>query len=124
VIGALCVVALAGVHPGGDVQEHVRAMLQADARGCAVRIEGVCASACTVFLGARDVCVSPGARLMFHAPTVVRGDPEMRAFFVDYLSAWYPEPLRSWFRGHVADSGRDHWVSGAELIRHGVRECK
>lgn len=122
---AACTVSIAGSHPGGDVATHVGRMLDWNAAGCAVRVEpgAVCASACTVALGAARVCTAPDARFMFHAPRLTSGDPAMLPVLTAYLGAWYPAPIREWFRATVATSGRDHWVTGAELIRHGVAPC-
>lgn len=125
VSGGGCTVSIAGFHRGGDVQAHVGQMLRWNEAGCTVRVEprAVCASGCTIFLGAARVCTAPDARFMFHAPRMTLGPAEMLPFMTAYASAWYPAPIREWFRATVVSSGRDHWVTGAELIRHGLREC-
>src|ERR1700712_3725845 len=40
---------------------------QYNASGERFRIDGHCQSACTMFLSIRNVCVTPGASLLFHA---------------------------------------------------------
>jgi hypothetical protein len=52
---------------GGYVPNLVKIVRQYNMSGDEFRIEGVCKSACTMFLGIRDVCVERDARLMFHA---------------------------------------------------------
>lgn len=52
---------------GGYVPDFVAIVRQYNASGEPFRIEGVCKSACTLFLGIRKVCVDRGATLMFHA---------------------------------------------------------
>jgi hypothetical protein len=52
---------------GGYVLNFVKIVRQYNMSGDDFRIEGVCKSACTMFLGIRDVCVERDARLMFHA---------------------------------------------------------
>src|SRR5271157_2726962 len=59
-----------------------------------IRIVGRCESACTEYLGARDVCVSPGARFMFHAAHNVDGTRNEHG--VRIMLASYPPTLRDW----------------------------
>ena len=40
---------------------------QYNASGERFRIDGHCQSACTMFLSIRNVCIAPGATLLFHA---------------------------------------------------------
>ncbi len=65
-----------------------------------IRILGVCESACTMYLGAENVCVMPNARLGFHASydpatgQISRNGAEMVAHFLPavlrehYLQDW------------------------------------
>ena len=52
---------------GGYVPDFVSIIRRYNSSGESFRIEGVCKSACTMFLGIRNVCVERGATLMFHA---------------------------------------------------------
>jgi len=67
---------------GGYVPNLVKIVRQYNMSGDEFRIEGVCKSACTMFLGIPDVCVERDARLMFHAGHDIaenRTGPDTRA---------------------------------------------
>jgi hypothetical protein len=63
-----CVLTIA-VHMGGSIPDHQALVRWVERSGCEIRIEGDCASACTMLL--QVGCVAPGARLGFHR---ARGD--------------------------------------------------
>ncbi len=82
------------------------------------RIEGVCRSACTLFLGIRHVCVDRGATLSFH------GGPDSKTHKVGrdtsssrgMLAAYKPKLRRYLLDGHHLDTSNYHELSGAKLI--------
>jgi len=88
-----------------------------------VRIEGYCASSCTMYLGAEHVCVTPEARLVFHGPSFF-GLP-LPEYDFDYwsrvISSYYPEVIRDWYM----EEGRygNYTLTGEHLIEMGAREC-
>jgi len=110
--------------PGGFVAARVARVAAMGDRE--VRIEGRCDSACTLFLAARNVCVSPDARLGFHGPSFF-GLPLPRSDFEAWsriIAAHYPPAIAEWW---MADA---RWrtvglytLTGTEVIRHGVKEC-
>lgn len=115
---------------GGRVEPYVARLHAAESRGEPVRIGPVeCDSSCTLYLGARHSCVSPGAVFGFHAPWVggpTSGvvDPQMTAVFA---SAYKP-PLRRIFLNHVRATrgmvpGPLLKLSGAQLASLGYRLC-
>ncbi|HEY8162407.1 MAG: hypothetical protein ACR650_12240 [Methylocystis sp.] len=115
---------------GGRVEPYVARLAQARARGEQVRIGPVeCDSSCTLYLGARNSCVSPGAVFGFHAPWVggpTSGvvDPQMTAVF----ASAYKAPLRRIFLRHVRNTrgmvpGPLLRISGAQLASLGYRLC-
>jgi hypothetical protein len=57
---------------GGYVPDFLEIVREYNASGDEFRTEGVCKSACTIFLGIRNVCVERDAKLMFHAATTLR----------------------------------------------------
>jgi len=90
------------------------------------RIEGVCRSACTLFLSIRNVCIDRSAFLSFHAgPDAkthkwVRNSSSTRAM----LAAYKPKLRRYLLDGHHVDSRTYFTMKGATLIdRFGYREC-
>jgi hypothetical protein len=90
------------------------------------RIEGACRSACTLFLGIRNVCVDRTATLAFH------GGPDSKTHKVGpdtsssrgMLAAYKPKLKRYLLDGHHLDSSNYHELSGAVLIdKFGYPAC-
>ena len=62
-------------------------MQQYNQSGERFRIDGHCQSACMLFLGIRNVCIGPGASLLFHAAhddRRVRSEPFVKLFLQHY----------------------------------------
>jgi hypothetical protein len=111
---------------GGYVPDFVKIVRQYNASGDEFRIEGVCKSACTLFLGIRNVCVERSAQLMFHAGHDIaenRTGPDTRASRAALYR--YNESLRRYLlEGHYMDTDAFHMLPGSALIdRFGYREC-
>lgn len=99
-------------------------------RRARVRVEirgSICLSACTMYLGAGDVCVSPRTTFGFHGPT-----RDGRPLDADDFEHWtavmarhYAPWLRDWFmQGPRYRLGADYVrLTGAELIRLGYPAC-
>jgi len=87
------------------------------------RIEGPCQSACTLFLGIRNVCIERGAVLRFHAGTNRSGVVNRRD--TDHMAAAYNGALRHYLSaGHHMDTGEFYAISGKDMIqKFGYREC-
>lgn len=91
-----------------------------------IEIRGTCLSACTLQLGAKNVCVDPSARLGFHGPSASGTPLEPQEFerWSQRMAAYYREPLRSRFLDEWRhDISKAHYVSGAELISLGYEPC-
>ena len=111
---------------GGYVPDFVKIVRAYNASGEPFRIEGTCKSACTLFLGIRNVCVERGATPMFHAGHDIaenRTGPDTRASRAALFR--YNESLRRYLlEGHYLDTQEYHALSGGEIIdRFGYREC-
>ena len=111
---------------GGYVPDFVKIVRQYNASGDEFRIGGVCKSACTLFLGIRNVCVERSAQLMFHAGHDIaenRTGPDTRASRAALYR--YNESLRRYLlEGHYMDTDAFHTLPGSALInRFGYREC-
>jgi len=90
------------------------------------RVEGVCRSACTLFLGIRNVCVDRKALVSFHAgPDRVTHKRNAGSSSTKTMLAAYKPALRKYLlEGHHVDSPSYHTLSGATLIeRFGYRAC-
>lgn len=111
---------------GGYVPDFIAIVRQHNVNGEPFRIEGVCKSACTLFLGIRNMCVERGATLMFHAGHDIaenvsgRNTRASRAALVRYNDA-----LRRYLLdGHYMDTDAFHSLPGSTIIdRFGYREC-
>lgn len=92
-----------------------------------VRIEGFCASACTMYLGARDVCVTPDAELAFHGPQiggVLPLGPRDFERVSRFIAGFYPDTLADWYLETGRHSQALQSISGADVIRNGwARAC-
>jgi hypothetical protein len=85
------------------------------------RIQGRCQSSCTLFLAIRNVCIEPGATLLFHAG----GSPEISAAATEHMLSAYNSSLRAYLLQHHALETKAFFpVSGADMIRKfGYRGC-
>lgn len=111
---------------GGSLYTYFNSVLSADLLGREIRISGTCISACTIYLGARNVCVEPDAVLWFHAAH----DPNTR--MIDHkatqqMASYWPEPVRDWARRNRAleriEFTMSQGITGRELINMGVKRC-
>jgi hypothetical protein len=111
---------------GGYVPDFVAIVRKFNASGEAFRIEGVCKSACTIFLGIRNVCVERSATLMFHGGHDIAENvtgPDTKASRAALFR--YNEALRRYLLdGHYLDTDAYHGLPGGTIIdRFGYREC-
>jgi hypothetical protein len=97
---------------------------RADAcEGQTPRIESTCASACTMMLAV--ACVTPEARLGFHAPNwhgLPLSEPE-RAHWAKMMAAYLPPVLANWYLDGPAHNASFVWITGAEAVKHGAKAC-
>lgn len=123
-IAAALIAALIITHDEGGRVDTYAAAVASETR--AVRIDGLCESACTMYLGASDVCVTERARLIFHRPRngfIGELPPVYFWRAVDTITSFYPAPIASWYRANVVNGG-SYKITGSELIRLGVKECQ
>lgn len=120
--------------PGGNVWERYEEFAREGSRGDTFRVDGLCASACTMLLGAvpaSQVCATPQARFGFHAASTFMPSEGLglRVFSKDgtqTLWAIYPKKVqqaligKGW-TGPDTDQKTLIWFKGDEL---GVRPCE
>jgi hypothetical protein len=111
-----CILAIT-MHMGGSISDHAAAVRVMERAGCMAVIEGKCASACTMFL--KVGCVTPGARLGFHAPTGTSNPARFARIMAEYL----PPRLARWYLAGPWKSDIPVWITGTEAIRLGARRC-
>ena len=98
---------------------------QYNASGERFRIESHCQSACTMFLSIRNVCVTPGATLLFHAGGSMKKGILSPAR-TQQMASTYNAALRQYVtENHYMDTFAFHSISGSEIIkRFGYPACK
>ena len=108
---------------GGWFEQFDPIVRQYNQSGELFRIEGHCQSACTLFLGIRNVCVDRGARLLFHAGHDRQRN--IRASATNHLMRAYNARLRAYLvANHVMETLAFHTVSGSDMVRRfGYRAC-
>jgi hypothetical protein len=98
---------------------------QYNASGERFRIDSHCQSACTMFLSIRNVCVTPNAKLLFHAGGNMKegriNPARSQEMLVTYNSA-----LRQFVNdNHYMDTFAFHTISGRDIItKFGYPACK
>ena len=98
---------------------------QYNASGERFRIDSHCQSACTMFLSIHNVCVTPGATLLFHAGGNMRKGILNPSTTQQMLST-YNGALRQYVSdNHFMDTFAFHPISGGEIIRRfGYPACR
>jgi hypothetical protein len=109
----------------GEMGRFDAVVAQYNASGERFRIDGHCQSACTMFLAIRNVCVTPGATLLFHAGGDRRAgriNPQLTAHMLEH----YKPALRQYVEAnHFMDTFDFHAISGREIVsRFGYPACK
>ena len=114
--------------PGGHVTTRINEIRELNARGDRVEIVGTCASACTLYLGADNVCISPNAMLGFHGPR--SGKPGGKLTLIQFerasarMASMYPDWIKAWFMEEARYvQYKAMWLSGDSLIRSGYASC-
>jgi hypothetical protein len=108
---------------GGRVGVYLDLVAAANASGERLEIAGVCASACTMKLGARRACVYGDSQLWFHAARNEDGRVNPLATLI--MLQQYPRGVRAWAtaRGALASVALTR-MSGVEAIALGIPDCE
>lgn len=98
---------------------------QYNASGERFRIDSHCQSACTMFLSIRNVCVSPGATLLFHAGGSMRKGT-INPGTTQHMLSTYNAALRQYVTAnHFMDTLEFHSIPGSQIIkRFGYPACR
>ena len=113
-----------GAPTAAAFEQFLSVIRQYNASGERFRIDSHCQSACTMFLSIRNVCVEPGATLLFHAGgTRQKGIIPGRTH--QMLSTYKPALRQYLTANHFMDTLDFHSISGSEIIsRFGYRACR
>lgn len=104
---------------GGRIGSYLSRYAALRKSGQHVVIDGTCASACTLVLGAiphNRICVTPRAVLAFHAawdPSLTGA--QINAAGTKYLWSHYPEGVRQWIKRHGGLRSETIYLGGREL---------
>ena len=98
---------------------------QYNASGERFRIDSHCQSACTMLLSIRNVCVTPGATLLFHAGGSMQKGT-INPSRTQEMASTYNAALRKYVTdNHFMDTFAFHSISGSEIIKHfGYPACR
>ena len=112
---------------GGVVGHRAQEIAKIQTQHQRVEIRGrVCLSSCTMYLGAGNVCVSPGTKFGFHGPTNHGRPlkPHQFVYWSEVIASYYPARLRDWYmaKGRYRSEGY-YTITGAQLIAMGVSRC-
>jgi len=80
---------------GGWIPSYQETIARLNQQGKLVVLDGYCASACTMFLGADNVCIMPDTQFEFHGS--LSWDGKGKDYWDNELSKYYPTELRRWF---------------------------
>jgi hypothetical protein len=113
----------AGYEMGGKYARFDPVVAQYNQSGELFRIEGHCQSACTLFLGIRNMCVDRNATLLFHSAH--DNNRNVSPALTAHMLVAYNSSLRSFVTAnHYTDTLAFHSISGRDMIhKFGYREC-
>jgi hypothetical protein len=113
----------AGFEMGGKYARFDPVVSQYNQSGELFRIEGHCQSACTLFLGIRNVCIDRNATLLFHSAH--DSNRNVSPALTTHMLAAYNASLRNYVTAnHYMDTLAFHAISGRDMIqKFGYREC-
>ena len=105
---------------GGQIGRYVERYDQLRASGQTIIIDGLCASSCTIVLGAipyNKICVTPKANLAFHAAWDfgARGRAIPNPWATKDLFSMYPTQVRRWITSRGGLSPRTMFLRGRQL---------
>jgi hypothetical protein len=113
----------AGFEMGGRYARFDPVVSQYNQSGELFRIDGHCQSSCTLFLAIRNVCVSRGATLLFHAAHDRSGNASP-SNTEHMLNAYNPRLREYVTANHYMDTLAFHAIPGRDMIgKFGYRDC-
>lgn len=93
-----------------------------------VEIRGQCASACTMYLGLPNTCVTRASQLGFHGPQSqyygISLRPDQFEYWSHVMASNYPAPIARWFLAEARETTMGLiTISGAQAIKMGAQAC-
>jgi len=114
----------AGYGNGGPSSRFDPIVQQYNQTGELFRVQGRCQSACTLFLGIRNVCIERSATLLFHAGHAMNTQ-KILPWATEHMLNAYNARLRDYVVSHgYMETIAFHPISGRDMIqKFGYREC-
>ena len=114
-----------GAATPAEFDQFLAVIQQYNASGERFRIDSHCQSACTMFLSIHNVCVSPGATLLFHAGGNMKNGI-LSPSRTQQMASTYNAALRQYVTdNHFMDTFAFHSISGSDIIkRFGYPACR
>jgi hypothetical protein len=106
---------------GGNTFEYRRSAQSLKRFRGSIIISGSCLSSCVAYVGLPNACVTRGARLMFHQARAAT--EELRQAGEEAVLSTVPPRLATYWRACIVH-GFDCWITGADAIAMGARECR
>ena len=91
-----------------------------------VKIDGTCASACTLYLGLPETCLTKRAKLGFHGPNLPSGRKMPKVAFEGWTKAMaekYPPAIARWFMAEARYSDDLIYIKADQAVKLGARMC-
>lgn len=113
---------------GGSVEKRLTMITALRLEGRRVEIRGNCASACTMYLGLPNACVSRASRLGFHGPQSqfygISLPPQEFEYWSRVMASNYPDKIARWFMADARETTLGLiTISGAQAIKMGAHAC-
>lgn len=113
---------------GGSVEARLIMIAALRNEGRRIEIRGECASACTMYLGLPNACVSRAAQLGFHGPQSqyygISLPPDEFEYWSRVMASYYPAPIALWFMSQARETTVGLiTISGLQAIKMGAHAC-
>jgi hypothetical protein len=114
-----------GASTPAEFDRFLAVIAQYNSSGERFRIDSHCQSACTMFLSIRNVCVTSGATLLFHAGGSMRKGI-ISPSRTQQMASTYNAALRQYVTdNHFMDTFAFHSISGSDIVkRFGYPACR
>ncbi len=91
------------IDEGGSVADRMQHFELIEKAGHQFKIDGMCISACTMFLGLKNVCVAPRTVFGFHSSYTSNGFISTPSKYGNaILTSYYPPAIRKWVTDNKA----------------------
>lgn len=112
---------------GGDLITRMQVFEMLESTQAVIPLEGVCISACTMYLGLSHVCVKPGTVFGFHSAYNYneKGEPVKSAFGNSIMMEYYPPNIQKWVKDNKAFDSLDlTYMNSSTAWKLGIPKCE